>query len=84
MVAGIRTPAPVNEYSMNAQSKHFTSLEKLMPALYKELFGYQKNSNSITKTYRISIHHRKGKLYMLQCRVGKRNGVAAVHGHGYV
>jgi pyruvate,orthophosphate dikinase len=35
VVAGIRTPAPVNQYSMNAQSKQFTSLEKLMPALYK-------------------------------------------------
>lgn len=42
VVAGIRTPAPVNEYSMNDQSKHFTSLEKLMPSLYKELFSYQK------------------------------------------
>ncbi|HET6768490.1 MAG TPA: PEP/pyruvate-binding domain-containing protein, partial [Chitinophagaceae bacterium] len=37
VVAGIRTPAPVNEYSKNAQSEHFTTLEKLMPKLYKEL-----------------------------------------------
>ncbi len=42
VVAGIRTPAPVNEYSKNAQSKHFTTLEKLMPLQYKELYGYQK------------------------------------------
>ena len=27
VVAGIRTPAPVNEYSKNAQSEHFTALE---------------------------------------------------------
>ena len=79
VVAGIRTPAPVNEYSMNAQSKHFTSLEKLMPALYKELFGYQKKLEQHYKDMQdIEFTIEKGKLYMLQCRVGKRNGVAAV------
>jgi pyruvate,orthophosphate dikinase len=79
VVAGIRTPAPVNEYSMNDQSKHFTSLEKLMPGLYKELFNFQ---NRLEKHYKdmqdIEFTIEKGKLYMLQCRVGKRNGVAAV------
>jgi pyruvate,orthophosphate dikinase len=79
VVAGIRTPAPLNEYSKNDQSKQFESLEKLMPALYKELDAIQ---------HRLELHYRdmqdieftieKGKLYMLQCRVGKRNGVAAV------
>ena len=29
VVAGIRTPAPVNEYSKNAQSEHFTTLGKI-------------------------------------------------------
>ncbi len=79
VVAGIRTPAPVNQYSMNAQSKHFTSLEKLMPALYKELFGYQKRLEQHYKDMQdIEFTIEKGKLYMLQCRVGKRNGIAAV------
>ncbi len=79
VVAGIRTPAPVNEYSMNDQSKHFTSLEKLMPELYKELFGYQKRLEQHYKDMQdIEFTIEKGKLYMLQCRVGKRNGVAAV------
>jgi pyruvate,orthophosphate dikinase len=79
VVAGIRTPAPVNEYSMNDQSKHFTSLEKLMPALYKELYGYQKRLEKHYKDMQdIEFTIEKGKLYMLQCRVGKRNGVAAV------
>jgi pyruvate,orthophosphate dikinase len=79
VVAGIRTPAPVNEYSMNAQSKHFTSLEKLMPSLYKELFGYQKKLERHYKDMQdIEFTIEKGKLYMLQCRVGKRNGIAAV------
>ena len=79
VVAGIRTPAPVNEYSMNAQTKNFTSLEKLMPTLYKELFSYQKRLEQHYKDMQdIEFTIEKGKLYMLQCRVGKRNGIAAV------
>lgn len=79
VVAGIRTPAPVNDYSMNDQSKHFTSLERLMPALYKELYGYQKRLEKHYKDMQdIEFTIEKGKLYMLQCRVGKRNGIAAV------
>ncbi len=79
VVAGIRTPAPVNEYSKNAQSKHFTTLEKLMPALYKELYSYQRKLEQHYKDMQdIEFTIEKGKLYMLQCRVGKRNGVAAV------
>lgn len=79
VVAGIRTPAPINEYSKNAQSQQFASLEKLMPVQYKELFAIQQR---LEKHYRdmqdIEFTIEKGRLYMLQCRVGKRNGVAAV------
>lgn len=79
VVAGIRTPAPVNEYSMNDQSRHFTSLEKLMPELYKELYSYQQRLEAHYKDMQdIEFTIEKGKLYMLQCRIGKRNGVAAV------
>jgi len=79
VVAGIRTPAPVNEYSKNEQSKQFTALEKLMPGLYKELYRYQKNLEKHYKDMQdIEFTIEKGKLYMLQCRVGKRNGIAAV------
>ncbi len=79
VVAGIRTPAPINEYSKNDQSRHFDTLQELMPDLYKELDGYQR---ALEKHYRdmqdIEFTIEKGKLYMLQCRVGKRNGIAAV------
>ncbi len=79
VVSGTRTPAPINAYSKNAQSKHLPTLEKLMPDLYKQLDGYQ---NKLEKHYKdmqdIEFTIEKGKLYMLQCRVGKRNGVAAV------
>jgi len=79
VVAGIRTPSPINEYSKNDHSMHLPTLEKTMPNIYKELNHIQK---------RLELHYRdmqdieftieKGKLFMLQCRVGKRNGVAAV------
>jgi pyruvate, orthophosphate dikinase len=79
VVAGIRTPAPVNEYSKNAQSRHLPTLEKTMPALYNQLFEIQQK---LEKHYRdmqdIEFTIEKGKLFMLQCRVGKRNGIAAV------
>lgn len=79
VVAGTRTPAPVNEYSKNAQSEHFTALEKLMPKQYKELDAIQKRLEKHYKDMQdIEFTIEKGTLYMLQCRVGKRNGVAAV------
>lgn len=79
VVAGIRTPAPVNEDSKSDNNKNLLSMEKRMPALYKELFNYQKR---LEKHYRdmqdIEFTVEKGKLYMLQCRIGKRNGPAAI------
>ena len=79
VVAGIRTPAPVNEYSKNDQSKHLKTLEKIMPQQYKELDGYQKRLEKHYKDMQdIEFTIERGKLYMLQCRVGKRNGIAAV------
>ncbi|WP_121353993.1 pyruvate, phosphate dikinase [Flavisolibacter nicotianae] len=79
VVAGIRTPAPVNEYSKNPQSEHLPTLEKRMPQLYKELYTYQKRLEKHYKDMQdIEFTIEKGTLYMLQCRVGKRNGIAAV------
>ncbi len=54
VVAGIRTPAPVNEYSKNEQSEHLPSLEKTMPEIYKQLFEIQGRSRSTTRTCRTS------------------------------
>lgn len=79
VVAGIRTPAPINDYSKNPQSEHLPTLEKLMPDCYRQLHDIV---NRLERHYRdmqdIEFTIEKGKLYMLQCRVGKRNGVAAV------
>lgn len=79
VVAGIRTPAPVNEYSKSEHNKDLVTLEKAMPKIYKELYAIQKK---LEKHYHdmqdIEFTIEKGKLYMLQCRIGKRNGPAAV------
>ena len=79
VVAGIRTPAPINSFSQSAHNKDLVTLEKGMPKIYQELFAIQKR---LEKHYRdmqdIEFTIERGKLYMLQCRVGKRNGPAAV------
>jgi len=79
VVAGIRTPSPINEESKNDHSKDLTTLEKFMPAQFKELDEIEKRLEKHYKDMQdIEFTIEKGKLFMLQCRVGKRNGVAAV------
>ncbi len=79
VVAGIRTPAPINEYSKSEHNKELITLEKAIPKIYKELFTYQAR---LEKHYQdmqdIEFTIEKGRLFMLQCRIGKRNGPAAV------
>ena len=79
VVAGIRTPAPVNKFSANAQSKDLITLDKKMPKLYRQLNKYQQQLERHYKDMQdIEFTIEKGVLYMLQCRTGKRNGEAAV------
>jgi len=79
VVAGIRTPAPVNEYSKSEHNERLVSLEQGMPKLYKQLFAIQKK---LEKHYHdmqdIEFTIENDRLFMLQTRVGKRNGPAAV------
>ena len=80
VVAGTRTPAPINEYSTSDNNKDLHTLEKLMPDIYKQLCDIRAR---LEKHYRdmqdIEFTIEKGKLFMLQCRVGKRNGPAALN-----
>ena len=79
VVAGIRTPNALNEHATNDQNRNLPTLEKTMPALYKELVGYR---NKLEKHYRdmqdLEFTIQSGRLFMLQTRVGKRNGPAAL------
>ncbi len=67
VVAGIRTPQPISQ------------LKKTMPKAYVEL---ERIYRRLEKHYRemldIEFTIQDGKLYMLQCRVGKRTAAAAV------
>jgi pyruvate,orthophosphate dikinase len=79
VVAGIRTPNPLNEETRGEQDKNLVSLEKAMPKVYKELDAIQKKLEKHYKDMQdIEFTIEKGRLWMLQCRVGKRNGPAAV------
>jgi pyruvate,orthophosphate dikinase len=79
VVAGTRTPNPINEVGKDEHTMHLPSLETSMPKVYKELNGFQKR---LEKHYRnmldVEFTIQDGTLYMLQCRVGKRNGPSAV------
>lgn len=67
VVAGTRTPHPISE------------LKKEDPKIYKQLDNFRKN---LEKHYKemldIEFTIQQGKLWMLQCRVGKRTGFAAI------
>ena len=67
VVAGIRTPLPVRE------------LERYMPQAYRDLEStYKKLERHYRDMLDLEFTIQEGKLYMLQTRVGKRTGVAAV------
>ncbi len=67
VVAGIRTPLPIS------------TLKETKPEIYKQLDNIRK---ILEKHYKemmdIEFTVQQGKLWMLQCRVGKRTGFAAV------
>lgn len=80
VVAGIRTPSPLNDDTKNEQNKHLHSMQEVMPSTYKELDEIR---NILEKAYKdmldIEFTIQEGKLYMLQCRAGKRTGTAALN-----
>jgi len=80
VVAGIRTPSPLNNDTKNEQNKHLKSMQEAMPKTYKELVEIRE---ILEKAYHdmldIEFTIQENKLYMLQCRVGKRTGTAAVN-----
>jgi len=80
VVAGIRTPSPLNDDTKNDQNKHLHSMQEGYPAIYKELDEIRLN---LEKAYKdmldIEFTIQEGKLYMLQCRAGKRTGTAALN-----
>jgi len=79
VVAGIRTPQPLNEATKTTASIHLESLESFLPDIYLELNTIRTN---LEQHYRdmqdIEFTIEEGKLWMLQTRTGKRTGGAAI------
>lgn len=79
VVAGIRTPQPINEESRAEDTRELPTLEAEMPKAYRELVKIYKR---LEKHYRdmqdIEFTIQDGTLWMLQTRSGKRTTGAAV------
>ena len=79
VVAGIRTPFPVSELMKAEGDADVDSLEARHSRCYSELIEIQQK---LEQHYRdmqdVEFTVEDGRLWMLQCRTGKRNGTAAV------
>ena len=90
VVAGIRTPqqitiegskrwAAAQNISEEERVAKYPSLEEVMPEVYAELNGIQQHLEKyFTDMQDIEFTIQDGKLWMLQCRNGKRTGAAMV------
>ena len=90
VVAGIRTPqqitiegskrwAKAQNISEEERASKYPSLEEVMPEVYKELNEIQHHLEEyFTDMQDIEFTIQDGKLWMLQCRNGKRTGAAMV------
>jgi pyruvate,orthophosphate dikinase len=80
VVAGTRTPNPLNEDTKNEQNEHLDSLQVTMPEVYEQLFGIRNQLEDHYKDMQdIEFTIQNGRLWMLQTRVGKRTGTAALN-----
>jgi len=90
VVAGIRTPqqitvegskrwAKAQNISEEDRASKYPSLEEVMPTVYAELNEIQHHLEQyFTDMQDIEFTIQDGKLWMLQCRNGKRTGAAMV------
>ncbi len=80
VVAGIRTPNPLNNDTKNDQNSHLKSMQEAMPSTYKELCDIRDIlETSFKDMLDIEFTIQENVLYMLQCRAGKRTGTAALN-----
>jgi pyruvate,orthophosphate dikinase len=79
VVAGIRTPQPINEAGKRGGVGEGASLEQQMPRAYRELLRI---ARKLERHYRdmqdIEFTIQRGHLWLLQTRTGKRSARAAV------
>ena len=79
VVAGIRTPQPINDASKNESNKHHKTLESVMPEAYAALV---EDYHMLEKHYKdmqdIEFTIENNKLFILQTRNAKRTVNAAL------
>jgi pyruvate,orthophosphate dikinase len=79
VVAGIRTPQPINDASKMESNKHHKTLQEVMPKAYADLVeDYQKLENHYKDMQDIEFTIENGKLWILQTRNAKRTVNAAL------
>ncbi|RLE32622.1 MAG: pyruvate, phosphate dikinase, partial [Acidobacteria bacterium] len=80
VVAGIRTPNPLNDDTKNDQNRHLSSLQEAMPETYSQLVGIRNRlEDHFHDMQDIEFTIQDGHLWMLQTRTGKRTGTAALN-----
>jgi len=77
VVAGIRTPQPINRKQKGGAE--LLSLEEEMPAIYRELDEVRNRLElHFAEMQDLEFTIQKGRLWILQTRTGKRTGFAAI------
>lgn len=79
VVAGIRTPHPLNKDSLSCNSNKSLTLEKKYPEIYKKLYLIKEKLELHYKDMQdIEFTIENKNLWMLQTRKGKRTGVSSI------
>ena len=79
VVAGIRTPNPINEDSRSNNSNKSLTLEQKYPDIYNQLCSIKEKLEMHYKDMQdIEFTIENKNLWMLQTRKGKRNGVSSI------
>ena len=79
VVAGLRTPNPLNESTKTDDNQDTLSLESFLPQVYNDLDAIRiKLEKHYADMQDIEFTIEEGRLWMLQTRTGKRNGPAAI------
>lgn len=79
VVAGIRTPHPLNDYTEGKTQTGLSTLQEEMPEVFKELCNYfDKLEEHYKDMQDIEFTIQEGTLWILQTRNGKRTASSAV------
>ncbi len=85
VVAGIRTPSPINEATKNEQNKHLSSLETAMPELYQELYDIRTQARApLPRHAGHRVHDRVPEALHAPVPQRQADGHGGLeHGHGH-